>query len=213
MNWHNLLQLVGTQGWFDFASLVILSGEDREQLRTQVHRWCVAGKLIPLRRGLYTFGEAYRKREVNLPGMANSLYGPSYLSLHWALNYHGLIPEAVHEWTSVTSRPTKTFENAFGRFTYRHVKQERFWGYRQMKIGNGTVLLASPEKALLDLWYLEPGEWTRERMMEMRFQNFEGVDVEALQLAAERFDSRKVDFAVRSWERVRESELEGTVLL
>lgn len=205
--------MLGKQAWFDFASLVQLSGEKREQLRIQLHRWRAAGKLVPLRRGMYAIAETYRKAEVDPAVLAGSLYGPSYLSLHWALQFHGLIPEAVHELTSVTTRQTKRFDNAYGRFSYRNLKQERFWGYRRQETGTGAILLASPEKALIDLWYLEPGAWDVARMEGMRFQNFEAVDTRALRLAAVRFGSAKIDAAVRSWETVREGESNGQVEL
>ena len=57
----------------------------------------------------------------------------------------------------MTARITRTFENAFGRFIYRHVKSDLFWGYREVKADYGPYLLAEPEKALLDYFYLNLG--------------------------------------------------------
>ena len=71
-----------------------------------------------------------------------------------ALAWYGFIPEIVYAYTSVTARITRTFENACGRFIYRYVKSELFWGYVEMKTDNGAFLLAEPEKALLDYFYL-----------------------------------------------------------
>ena len=53
MKFDDLLRLVGTQSWFDLASGVQLSEDIRQTARVQLHRWCKAGKLIPLRRGMY----------------------------------------------------------------------------------------------------------------------------------------------------------------
>ena len=36
--------------------------------------------------------------------------------------------------------------------------------------------MAFPEKALLDLFYLSEGEWTTERIQEMRFQSLQELD-------------------------------------
>ncbi|MGC9450535.1 MAG: type IV toxin-antitoxin system AbiEi family antitoxin domain-containing protein [Oceanipulchritudo sp.] len=179
----------------------------------QLHRWCASGKLVRLRRGMYAFGEEYGKKPVNPARLANHLYGPSYLSLQWALSYHGLIPEAVFELTSVTTRQTKRFENPFGRFSYRSLKRERFWGYRSVEFANGAAQLASPEKALIDYWYLDRGAWTLDRMREMRFQNFDRVDAEALRGAVQRFGSAKVEYALKTWENLQKRETEGTVEL
>ena len=78
----------------------------------------------------------------------------SYLSLESALVWYGFIPEIVYGYTSVTARITRTFKNVCGRFIYRHVKSELFWGYVQMKTDHGPYLLAEPGKALLDYFYL-----------------------------------------------------------
>ncbi|MDP2646218.1 MAG: hypothetical protein Q8P24_14855, partial [Desulfobacterales bacterium] len=77
-----------------------------------------------------------------------------YLSLESALARYGFIPEIVYAYTSVTARITRSFENAWGRFIYRHVKSDLFWGYVEMKTEHGPYLLAEPEKALLDYFYL-----------------------------------------------------------
>ncbi|MFC1672266.1 type IV toxin-antitoxin system AbiEi family antitoxin domain-containing protein [Planctomycetota bacterium] len=157
MKYEKLLELLGNQGFFDLASVAQLSGDRRETIRVQLHRWCRAGKLLPLRRGMYAFPESYRPGRVGHAELANALLAPSYISTYWALGFFGLIPERVVTYTSVTSRTPTTFENHFGTFTYRHVKPEAFFGYRQVDFEDRTALLAEPEKALLDLWYLEKG--------------------------------------------------------
>jgi len=213
MEWRHLLRLLGQQAWFEVSTLEQLVGDRREHVLMQLHRWCEAGKLIRLRRGMYTFGEEYRRQRVNSAVLANQLYAPSYLSLQWALAYHGLIPEAVYELTSITTRQTKHFKNAFGAFSYRSLKMDRFWGYRPVKFPDGTAQLASPEKALIDYWYLDRGQWTLDRMREMRLQNWEVLDATALRQAVERFASPKVQQALKSWQKVRMEETEGTVEL
>lgn len=162
---------------------------------------------------MYAFSPAYRKTTENSARLANELYTPSYLSLQWALGFYGLIPEAVFVHTSVTSRVPKTFVNERGTFTYRHVKPAAFFGYRGMLMGGEKILLADPEKALLDFWHLTPGKWTRVRMAEMRFQQFEAVEEEKLVRYAERFASPRLIDAVHVWKQVANDEVEGTVEL
>ncbi len=89
---------------------------------------------------------------------ANRLYQPSYLSLETALSYHGLIPEGVYALTSVGSRKTQTLNTSIGSFSYRHLKPRLFFGYQVLRQTspalNRPVLMAYPEKALLDYCYL-----------------------------------------------------------
>jgi len=58
---------------------------------------------------------------LSLPLIANQLYGPSYVSLDYALSHYGLIPEAVYQITSVTTRRSKTYDTPLGRFSYERL--------------------------------------------------------------------------------------------
>lgn len=213
MKYEYLLTKLGNHAFFDLATVVQLADERRETVQVQLYRWCKAGKLIPLRRKMYALPEPYISRPINPAELANYLYRPSYLSTHWALGYYGLIPERVVGYTSICARVPRIFENAFGRFTYRHVKPSAFFGYRAIQTEGRKILIAEPEKALLDLWYLESGKWTPERMSEMRFQNWELVDSERLQSYAVRFESPRIVEATDEWLRLGELEEEGTVSL
>jgi len=110
------------------------------------------GYLIRLKNGLYAFSR--EKEKLRGEGIAFLLCQPSYLSLESALAWYGFIPEIVYAYTSVTARITRTFENVCGRFIYRHMKSELFWGYVEMKTDYGPYLMAEPEKALLDYFFL-----------------------------------------------------------
>jgi len=213
MNLDSLIESVAAQPYFDLATVVQLSGEERAHVRTQLYRWTKAGKLIGLRRGMYALADRYRKVPINPADLANHLYRPSYLSCLWALGFFGLIPEKVVAFTSVTPRVPRRFENPLGRFEYRHVKQSAFFGYRAVEIQGGKVLLAEPEKALLDHWHLGSGTWNVDRMEAMRFQNREAVDPARLARYAERFESPRLLRAAKVWTDLASVEREGTVEL
>lgn len=73
------------------------------------------GLLIRLRQGFYTFPEYKSKPDYPLY-FANRMYRPSYINLHTALAFYGMIPEAVVQITSVTSLKTAYFHNAIGEY-------------------------------------------------------------------------------------------------
>ena len=195
--------------YFDFATIAQLSGEPRQSLRMQLSRLVRQGKLKSLRRGMYVLGEPYRKVNPNPALLANRIYTPSYLSFHWALGYYGLIPEKVVLFSSATPRVPRLFKNEFGSFRYRHIKLDFFTGYQTIKIDRQKVLVAVPEKALLDFWHIEGGEWTAERMASMRFQNFEIVSLKKLDKFAELFQLPRLVRAVRNWRAYVKAETEG----
>jgi predicted transcriptional regulator of viral defense system len=109
------------------------------------------GQLIRLKRGLYVVSSEVSGKPVNACLCANHIYGPSYVSQQWALRWYGLIPEQVYTMTSVTTKHTRMFENAIGRFTYEQVKPEYFAiGVNNIEEHGVSFLIASREKALCD---------------------------------------------------------------
>lgn len=178
-----------------------------------MHRWIRSGKLVALRKGLYAFAPTYRRRPINAAVLAEVIYPPSYLSLQWALGFYGLIPEQVVAFTSVTTRQTNRFANALGSYDCRHVRRGLFAGFGQVRVGREDLWMATPEKALLDTWYLEPGPWTAARMREMRFQNFDQVEPIRFQKSAQWFALKRIDRAVALWSRFADSDEEKGVEL
>ncbi len=213
MNYDYLLTKLGRQGFFDLASVVQIANEPRKSIQMQLYRWCKNERLVPLRRGMYAIPELYNAQPINPAELANHLYSPSYISLQWALGYYGLIPERVVTFTSISSRVPRSFENAYGMFAYRHIKPRAFFGYRPIVIDNRKVRMAEPEKAMLDLWYMESGEWSRDRLAEMRFQNVELINIKRLANYAERFDSARLMKIVERWSNLSRETEEGTVEL
>jgi predicted transcriptional regulator of viral defense system len=136
--------------------------------RNNFVRWVKKGLLIRLRQGYYTFPE-YKTKPGFALFFANRMYRPSYISLHTALAFYGMIPEAIVQITSVTSLKTTSFTNEFGEYAYKSVREDLMFGYDIKPIANGhTMQLARPEKALLDLLYLYPFYNTEQDMEDLR---------------------------------------------
>jgi predicted transcriptional regulator of viral defense system len=184
--------------------------DQREATRVQLSRWMKQGKVVGLRRGMYTLSETYRRTPLTPAVLANPLYRPSYLSGLWALGHYDLIPERVVRFTSVTPRVPRRFENPFGVFDYRNIKQDAFFGSSSTEVGSQKFLVAEPEKALLDHWHLTEGEWTSQRLDEMRYQHVAQVDAARLRLYAQRFRSPRLDRAVQHWLRLASEAEQGT---
>ena len=110
-----------------------------------------SGELIRLRRDLYVVNPELSGKTINVPLCANHIYGPSYISLHWALWWYGLIPELVYTMTSITTKRSRLFKTAYGRYEYRQVTPDYYnIGIREILDNNTPILIATPEKALCD---------------------------------------------------------------
>ena len=132
-------------------------------------QWQRAGYIVPLRQGWYAFSDY-----IQLPDYARFIAGkicaPSYISMHTALSFYGIIPEAVVEITSVTTQKTCRYENAFGQFSYQTIRPRLFWGFEPKTMRDGKqYMMATPEKAIIDLLYLYPQYSTIDEMRELRF--------------------------------------------
>lgn len=86
--------------------------------------------------------------------ISNCLYRPSYISLESALSHYGLIPEAVYSVQNITTRKTIAYDTIAGTFNYRSIKAHLFFGYEVDNSQTIPLLIASPEKAILDYLYL-----------------------------------------------------------
>lgn len=140
--------------------------------RAQLDRWEKQGYLNKIKRGFYCFSNHDNNRDF-LFYTANKIYSPSYISLETALKFYGLIPEEIFQITSVSTKKTTRFETQIGSFSYKQLKPALFWGYRLVDFGKQRLLIADPEKAMLDYLYLHPNIKTAEDFLEMRINSDE----------------------------------------
>ena len=210
MKFDELLDRFNTEAWFDYASVALLFPEGDAAIRTSLYRFKKTGRLLELRRGLYAFTERHRKASLTGPSVANALYQPSYLSTLWALSLYGVIPEKAVVYTSVTPRPTKRFENSVGSFVYRSLQPALFSGFISESMMGSPVRIATPEKALLDLMYLEEGEWTEGRMESMRFEPG-AISLEPFLAAMDGTGIPRLWRAAAAWKRYALDAQEGRI--
>lgn len=155
--------------------------------RSALARLVRGGDLIQLKRGFYLFSPSYQRGELNLELVANQLLGPSYVSLEWALQRYGMIPERVHEITSVTTKRRRLYATSVGRFSYTHLHPRAFSaGIEQVELpGNERALIANREKAVADLLVLRRGRVTSSKeLQELLYEDFrfEEEDLSTLDL-------------------------------
>lgn len=195
MTFERLLQIAADQPVFE-TSLLLAGDVDRANVHRQLSRWTKAGRIYQLRRGLYALAPPFQKVKPHPFTVANRLVQPSYVSLQSGLAHYGLIPDYVPVTTSVTTARPGERDTPLGRYTFRHVRTELFHGYRLMEVSGGqNAFVASPEKALLDLVYLEPGSDSPAYLRELRLQNLEQLNLDRMQELATRAGSPKLQRA------------------
>jgi|UniRef100_A0A7C6AA73 predicted transcriptional regulator of viral defense system len=158
----NYIEFKKTFGHFPIIATTQIFSITRQvqPLRNQLSRWQKRGLIIKLKKGLYVLNENDRKINPSRIFLANILCSPSYVSTEYALHYYDLIPEQVYDVTSVTTKNVSQFKNQFGTFIYQHLKTDLFFGFKEILDENKLpVLIAEPEKAILDFIYLNLAEF------------------------------------------------------
>ena len=127
--------------------------------RDKITALMAEGKIVRLKKGLYLFGENWRRSPLCLEMIANLIYGPSYVSFEYVLSHYGLIPERPTVVTSVVIGDTKTFHTPIGIFEYQALEPEKFKvGIEYINLAKeGGYFIASKEKAIADLVYRTSG--------------------------------------------------------
>ncbi len=125
---------------------------DYSHIKMKVQGLLKCGAIVRVKKGIYVFAPPYNRRPVSLEVLAGMIYGPSAISLEWALSHHGLIPERTHVVTCITPNRDKEFQTPLGEFTYRRLAMAKYVvGIEHIWLDDHhSVLMASPEKALCD---------------------------------------------------------------
>lgn len=196
MDFRKLVATVGDEPVFE-TGLLLAGGSDPNSVRRQLSRWTRDGRTVQLRRGLYALAPPWRRREPHLFLAANRIVPGSYVSGLSALAFAHAIPEYVPETTSVGPGRPHIRQSALGRFSFRHLKPQLRFGYRNLDLGNDQyALVATPEKALLDLIYLQPGGDDTAYLVELRVE-YELLCLQTLTALAARTTSPKLVRAAR----------------
>ena len=199
---------------FDYPALTeALSGYRKP--RDKITKLLASGTVVRIKKGLYCFGEDFRKEAISREYLANLIYGPSYVSRDYALSYHGLIPERVNVVTSVTTRRSRDFNTPLGTFSYRMVTDNRYTvGVVLEQSGKVSFLIATSEKALIDK------VWTDKRFNGVRISEYSHyltedlridpdalvmLDISRLQTIGRRYNSAKIDNLIQFIHRLRSS--------
>jgi len=136
---------------FDYQTLLHCL-KDYERPRDKIRALLKSNAIIRVKKGLYVFGPDYSRGPFSRELLANLIYGPSYVSLDYALSYYGLIPERVETVTSITCGKNRAFSTPVGRFTYWSVPLDAYRvGIDIIQLDERrSFLMATPEKALAD---------------------------------------------------------------
>ena len=213
MEFAELVKVVGDEPVFE-TSLLLAGDVSLSDVRKQLSRWHAAGRIYQLRRGVYALAPPFQKIRPHPFTVANYLAHGSYVSCQSALAHYNLIPEYTPVTTSVTPGRAGQWDTPLGSYTYRRIQIKLLYGYRLIEVGGGqSAFIATPEKALLDLIYLQPGGDALDYLRELRLQNLDRLNLAELDRSAERIGSPKLRRAAAHVRKLAQAEAKAYEVL
>lgn len=133
---------------FSFKDIFLLSGETNSTLlKRRINYYVSRGYLHPIRRGIYAKDKDYNKFE-----LACKIYSPAYISFETVLIQAGIIFQFYSK-IFVASYKSKEINIEKQDFIFKKIKAEILTNALGIE-SNGNYSIASPERALLDILYL-----------------------------------------------------------
>lgn len=113
-----------------------------------LQRLAKTNHIIHVARGKWVFPDTDR---LALPSILTAPF-PTYISLQSALYYHGMISQIPDTLYAVSLARTHFFKTQLGNISIHHIQPDFFFGFEETN--DSLVRIATPEKALIDLFYL-----------------------------------------------------------
>jgi predicted transcriptional regulator of viral defense system len=139
------------QPLFETKDVAALLGVENSNANKIVSRLAQGGLIICVRRGKWAL-----RTNLNRLAIGEHLTSPypAYVSLQSALHHHGMISQIPAVTYVVSLARTRRYQTPIGTFSIHHVRPDFFFGYELDE--TGRVKIASPEKALADIFYFSP---------------------------------------------------------
>lgn len=161
----------------------LISTPDAVAKRQFMSRLVAAGWLVRIKKGVYQVADISSLGTLTLSryAVAQILLPGSYVSFEAALQFHGMHDQLLQTTTSITlsQRPSVTLQD----YHYRFVKtsEKYFFGFQEDSIDGQKALIASPEKALIDMLQLHRSVHSTDRVAEILSEQQRNINQARLQ--------------------------------
>ncbi len=167
---------------FTLIDIAMLIGEtDFKRINERLNYYVGRGKLFRPRKGIYV------KQGYNPEELACRLYTPCYISLEYVLQKAGVIFQYDGRIT-VVSYLSRSVDIEDHRLSYRKIKGEIIVEMQGI-IRTGIINIATPERAFLDILYLNPSYY---------FDNLNSLDKTLINKLLPTYNSKKLTSRVNN---------------
>lgn len=149
--------------YFYLADIRKISNFSDESLKIAINRLLKNKQLTRISKGIYVSDI----NQVDWNALSAEIYSPSYISFEYALAYYNILSQKPLHLTLATTKRGKIIETEKRNIIYRHIQEKMFWGYNCYD----NYLIATPEKAFLDLAYLSLNGYAKFDIGEMNLES------------------------------------------
>ena len=138
--------------YFGYEEIARVRGISLSSAKVTASRYVRQGLLLRLKKNLYVLREVWKASDKEDKfRFANLGQSPSYVSLMTALDYYEITTQMQQDFfESVALKRTKEIQVDGSVFRYTKINEKLYFGFKREK----GFFIASPEKALLDAFYL-----------------------------------------------------------
>lgn len=173
--------------------------KDKKTATVYIDNWLKSGKIHRIAKWTYIsdkkLNEFYFWWKINsfIEFVAtNLLYFPSYISFEYVLFENSILTENVYNITCISIKKTNVFQNKLGKFVYKSIKKDLFWGYKIVSKDGFLIYKATCEKALFDWFYFKRWiVWNLDYFKSLRL-NIENIDLEKFEKIVNKYQNKKL---------------------
>lgn len=140
-------RLLAGSGHFTSLEMTQATGCSPSKISKALSKLAELGKITKVSRGRWVV--LAKANRLQLPELLAD--APAYCTAHTALSYHGMIEQIPNAIYAVTTGRGKEAKTPFGPIQIHRISKALFTGWKR---SGGEGKIASPEKALVDFFYL-----------------------------------------------------------
>lgn len=148
------------------------------------------GWFLRIKNGLYVIIENLSSRSISdlsLMVIAEALNKDSYISLDAALNYYGMFDQYTKNITAINLKSSKIYKFQDNNFKFVKVNKKYYFGFTQVRVDGKIINMATREKTLLDIFYLDNSFYSASLIYEKLKEHKNDIDFDKLREYALKF--------------------------
>ena len=178
-----LESLISSYGYIvDFQQIESRLEISHQSVRNLVAKLVRNGWLVRIKKGHFAIAnlESHNFSNISPLAIAQVLVPASYVSLEYALNYHGYFDQLPAKVTSVTTSNTRRYEFQDMEYLFVKAKPGIMTGFSEITIEGQRANVATLEKTLLDLLHFRKDSYTIDLLIEKLKETKDEISVQKM---------------------------------